>query len=581
MFLVTTSDESTWNPDGPKLFLGEWCRRFSRSNKWQSSENIVFPYHWDDRKKFSSDYEFLEKTYEKKLAALSVSLGNIHKVSTDIRYWRIIIGPWLRFFIDAVFDRFEMIRTVEESNLIDDTWIHTYQLDDWIASDFVEFYDQFRYDQWNHVIYSECILESKINYTIHDTKILRSKDSISFRGYLSKLYQFLLGHYGILIPSHFNRISIISAYVPLSKLWKLQRSLGQLPYLGSPSIRLRDKKPDHRKRDALVLNQESTLFDKLLNRLIKRLIPYTYIENFAKLKEKSLNQFPRNPRLIFTSNAYQGDDGFKIWAAHHAIKNVPLVIEQHGGHFGIGLHNQTEDHQLQIANVFASWGWKNRKYNNIRALPALKLSTKFNGYNKTGDILLITASYPRYFYCHFSVVVAGQTIQYLSQISSFCKKVDASLASFLRIRTDADIFGWEIHERLRADGVGWALDTMKINLNNRLKSCRIAVITYNATVFLETLAANFPTLIFFDADRYEIRQEAIPMMNNLRKVGILHDSPDSAASFLNSIKTVIDQWWNSEILQATRKEFCSEYALASADWIDQWAMFLKSIAKKA
>ena len=54
--LITTALEETW-PDNnqPVLFLGEWCRRQSRKEKWVKMNLVVAPYHWDDRKKLFSD----------------------------------------------------------------------------------------------------------------------------------------------------------------------------------------------------------------------------------------------------------------------------------------------------------------------------------------------------------------------------------------------------------------------------------------------------------------------------------------------------------------------------------------------
>ena len=49
--LVSTALEETWRDDEPVLFLGEWCRRYSRKERWSKMDAEVLPYHWDDRKK--------------------------------------------------------------------------------------------------------------------------------------------------------------------------------------------------------------------------------------------------------------------------------------------------------------------------------------------------------------------------------------------------------------------------------------------------------------------------------------------------------------------------------------------------
>ncbi len=580
-FLVTTPDQTTWNFEKPLLFLGEWCSIYGKREELAQLEIDQHSYHWEDRQKFADNYPVLENIYEEKLAALSTSLNGIHKLNSNTRYWRMIIGPWLRFFIDAVYDRFELIRTVAETNCVDDTWIHTYQLENWIPSDFQEFYMQFRYDGWNHIIFSECIKSAGIPYTQKDTELVRGIETKNKQSSLRRFAKTLMNAYNAILPSRFNRVSIVAAYIPIIKLIKLQRSLGQLPYISSPSVSVDNRTVDHAKRNLLFAGKTDTGFEKLLNRLIVQLIPFAYVENFAALQKKSIAAFPSNPKLIFTANAYQGDDGFKIWAAGHVLNGVPLVIGQHGGHFGIGLLNQTEDHQVRIADVFATWGWTDKKNKNIIPLPAMKLPSGPVFCNEKGDILLVSASYPRYFYCYFSTPIAGQFVDYIDDQIRFCKSLKDSWKDMLKIRTDADIFGWEINERFKYSGLGESLDQSNEKLFDRLKNCRICVSSYNATVFLETLAANIPTVVFFDPNKYEIREEAIAAMNSLRAVNILHDSPESAAQFLNYLDSDISEWWNSKVVQETRQQFCLDYANTSENWMDVWTDFLRDIIKSS
>ena len=70
---------------------------------------------------------------------LSHSLSEIHNLKFDIRYWRIIISPWPKFFIDAIYDRYESIRSAIDHNEIDYTNIFDYSVDDYVPNDFVSF----------------------------------------------------------------------------------------------------------------------------------------------------------------------------------------------------------------------------------------------------------------------------------------------------------------------------------------------------------------------------------------------------------------------------------------------------------
>jgi len=107
--LVTTALEDTWpSGDEPILFLGEWCRLYDRKSVWEKRDANVAPYHWDDRSKLHKDYLFLQTIYEELLCELAAKLNALHEVDHSVRYWRTIVGPWLGYFIQMLFDRWAM-----------------------------------------------------------------------------------------------------------------------------------------------------------------------------------------------------------------------------------------------------------------------------------------------------------------------------------------------------------------------------------------------------------------------------------------------------------------------------------------
>ena len=139
-----------------KVLLGDWCLRDEENLLLTRYSFDRVPYHWDSRDKYYHDYIYLEQIYEKTLASLSHELNIIHSLDHDVRYWRIIIGPWLRFFIDAIFDRYETIRAAKVFVHEIRSTIFSYNLDDWCPTDFSEFWEDLVSDEWNEVIFSEC-----------------------------------------------------------------------------------------------------------------------------------------------------------------------------------------------------------------------------------------------------------------------------------------------------------------------------------------------------------------------------------------------------------------------------------------
>ena len=155
--LVTTANESTWPQNRPVLFLGEWCKLYSRKIAWEKLDSRVAPYHWDDREKLYTDYLYIRKTYEEQLKELRLQLNLIHDVDHSLRYWRILVGPWLGFFLQMLFDRWFMLKQVIEEKEVDACIILDRSEESYIPNDMADFCQFFTKDDWNEKVYSQLI----------------------------------------------------------------------------------------------------------------------------------------------------------------------------------------------------------------------------------------------------------------------------------------------------------------------------------------------------------------------------------------------------------------------------------------
>src|SRR3569833_453134 len=153
-FLCTTALEERWPLDRPVLFLGEWCRLHSRRERWSRMAAEVMPYHWDDRAKYQADYHCLLEVHVCVLSELAGKLNRIHGVAHEVRYWRILLGPWLGLFVQMVFDRWACIeRSVLEYGA-SETIVLSGSEEAFVPNDTADFHQLFLADEWNHHIYS-------------------------------------------------------------------------------------------------------------------------------------------------------------------------------------------------------------------------------------------------------------------------------------------------------------------------------------------------------------------------------------------------------------------------------------------
>ena len=59
------------------------------------------------------------------------------------------------------------------------------------------------------------------------------------------------------------------------------------------------------------------------------------------------------------------------------------------------------------------------------------------------------------------------------------------------------------------------LMTLNMGLWTQIKKSRLCVCSHNATVFLETLSRNFPTIVFWDERFNEISKDSKPLVDLL------------------------------------------------------------------
>ena len=561
------------------VLLGSWCIQEGLISQRKNLD--IVPYHWNDREKYNADYSFLTSLYEETLTKLSKLLNEIHNLNENVNYWRIIIGPWLRFFIDAIFDRYQCIKLAKKYGDFNACNIFSYDLDNWIVTNFGEFYADLISDEWNEVIFSECIKFQGLPFVqtdcLHVSPSREVKKKVKFNTHFKHWAKKLITTYSHFLTKHKKSIVFFAPYMPIAKYLKLNLKLQQMPYSIDGIVIPTEFPRCHQMRFRLIQSNGGQTFEDFLSHQIANFIPKIYLENFMSTRSKVLKFLPSKPNAIFTSVGYQSDDIFKIWAAEQKKNGTPLFINQHGGHMGIGKINQTLDHQLSIASNFFSWGWAEETTSQVVKLPSLQLSGLRDVRQvRDGDILHILSSLPRYFYCHSSIPVGGQFLSYLDDQLEFFGSLSSSSIANLRIRlATANQPGyWDLNRYFSLEGYSKYVDQSNRNLWSLIENSRLCVCTHNATVFLQTLSRNFPTIVFWDKNFYEINPEAQPFIDLLADAKILFYSPHEAAAQVNSIADNVGDWWFSDQVQLARRLFCKNYAVTSINWQKEWADFL-------
>lgn len=361
----------------------------------------------------------------------------------------------------------------------------------------------------------------------------------SFKTLLLKKYQ--------LITKYFNNSKsplIITSYLSKTDEFLINLKFGCLPYfinpfdesVFDPNINVRKFRLNYKCENE---------FEKLTVHLLPKLIPTSFIEGYDNLAS-NINNFswPSNPKFIYTSNSFFFDEKFKLYCANKKIQGTKLFIGQHGGNLGIAKKSFSENYQLSISDYFFSWGWTSKKHEN--KIIKLGVLTKIKAIKrKPSKILIVTTALPRYSYHLYSSSKSSQYLSYTNDQFNFIKSLKKSLKNEIIIRLIKKDYGWEQYSRYRNEFQDLKIDNGEENITKLFSIAKLYIGTYNATSFLEAIFLDIPTVIYWDLNQWEIRDDAKVYFENLKKVKVFHDNPFSAAKHVNEIYDKVDEWWNS------------------------------------
>ena len=141
----------------------------------------------------------------------------------------------------------------------------------------------------------------------------------------------------------------------------------------------------------------------------------------------------------------------------------------------------------------------------------------------------------------------------------------------LIVRLYPEDYGWDMRARWQADAPDVTFEDSNRPFLDSLESCRLYVCDHLGTTFYQAMAANRPTMLFFDPELNPLLPDAQPAFDNLRAAGIVFDTPEAAAAAIALRYDDVETWWNAGPIQAARLAFCEKYAKASDGVLQEYA----------
>lgn len=559
--IVVTEIPATFSENFSGYIIG--ATLFSTRLNEMPIKNNIFCNYDQNGDAINSNFEKVNFYYERVLEDLLKYFNNYHCSNFDIKFWRIMIGPWLHTYISAMFERYLEISSINKNwnNL---SFIGLNKNNYSIAEDTLSYTDLLREDFFNLQLYTEIIkfLDIPITKYINlNNKMVKAR---AHTGFFKKCVKYIyIKIFNILRKIIDPKIVIHQSYFPNFWVFLLFfRSKGRvLPLVKVDSAHLAVSesynKIDFRKDDTFV-----TIFDeftKLISITINKQIPTVFLENYKSIVDYEHN-YPSKIRIIFSSTAWMFDEPFKYWSAKQNFKyKTQLLGIQHGGDYGIMKIMPNEDHELKILDKFYSWGWKENCMKVVpmpsnKILLQNKLQKKLN--NKINRILFVTSTYPKYFFRY-----PHNTKDYLksihNQIALF-DSLDANIFSKLVWRPHYADLGWLRTNYIKENSLNKKLPTLEFwdkNFWESLQNSDIYIADHMSTTYAQALSINKPTLLYWDFNANHLRPRSKPIFDKFLDLNILFDCPIKVAQMINSLDGTLADWWSNEERQSAINEF--------------------------
>lgn len=529
-----------------------------------------------------SDQTYLAVLYDKMIVMLTEKLNNVHQSDYSHKYWRILIGPWLRYYLYVLYRRYQLINKLylkcgrfKTIALDKDSFI--------CPLDTEEFIYLTKGDKYNLQIYTRILDElglAEITERVIDAQYEKS-ESYNHHGLKSILVRSFFS-ICIHILKHRKKIILVSPYFPKkSRLKFFFKSFGRIVELpkGYFSDTQNSNVSNHfaLRKNFCLEHSTSDVFERLCYKFIGDDLPKCFVENYSLYKEQAtiIQEKIGNVSGIVSSNSWYGPEVFKMVSALVSESGKSLYGLQHGGNYGNCKMNSSCYHELDIVERFYSWGWGGGK---VTPRPCTKL-VGVNGYSFRGnntDILYGLTSFPR-FDCFNSEINPSVFNTYLQDQKIFISKLCSSAFRNLVVRPHHEDFGWETQKRLAQSFDEIKFETMNGSFLDRIKKVRLYVCDHLSTTHIEALALGVPTILFWPLDLYMLTDEAIPYYQLLEDVGVLFHNPVNAAEAVPHIYQDVESWWLNPKRQEAVAAFVDKYGKRNNQAQEIWFKELISL----
>ena len=548
----------------------------------------VIPYPWT-LANLPETHARSRALYESMLEFLTSRLNALHGVDHARSYWNRVVGSWLFHYVNLVYHHYttlmdakERLGAVESIGLDEGSYI--------TPRNTLAFLHEATDDPYNLQLYTR--LCDALDIPVVERRRLRKPERLSTQKNPEGLpqrnrpvarratYRLLreLRKWGQRVVGPRAKIVLWRSFLPSKFEWKLVAALrGRAwPHDGAMYEPARSGAVDAGMRRALQgYVSEGDELAQVIGSYLKDDLPRVFVEEYAGLVAFTERTYKyASPRVVLSTAAWDTDEAFCHFAGISDEAGALVVGGECSAIFGIEQDSQILEFERSRVDIYLTWGWSDPHDPNsipIAANRVIGLRERARPLDGKGILYAGTVA------LRFPVIARPDFSGYSELQRRFFDTVDPALRSEFRVRLHISDFGWGIERHLKAAFPDLEIDRWQRAFNEALYSAKMYVCDHMSTTWTVALASNTPTVIFWDPLFIPPRPEMQPYFDKARAVGIVHDTPESAAEWVAKVYPDVEDWWFDEKTQRALHEFRDQIARVSEHPLRDWRELLESL----
>ncbi len=563
-----------FSPDRDRaLSISSFLGRESLYPAWENLEFAEVYVNADEQAKGYRMIRGLAHHYY--LPQFARKMNQRHGTNLSIDFWGVLLKPWLLLFLNMSWFLYTQLTTFVgqhpaeafESEIM-------IKKDSWNFEDTADFiFRGYRNIQFHHWLLSLFIQEiNPPNWVIVPNKSEKSDSGCTA---IKKNPPLLIG-----LNHQISYLSSVQRCVDVYGLTRLQCLFVSL-YLCLKPIRGKERADLPAELSPSGAEDYTGHFPatylKVIGDNIEKALPKIFLEgfegNYAKAKKA---RYVKN-RIRLIGPVQWTNEPAKFSLAFAKENGEKIICTQHGGTYGIAkTPNLIPDVEYHHDGFF-SWGWERHDPFPVRAyaLPSpflSKMKKKRTSCRKTDKLVFVGASLGP-LELRFDILPKGKRLlQYRKEKITFMKRLSTDILKKTYYRPMPAVYPIYLEEKeymRRNVSALKFIEGMPAPHPEMLK-CRLLVLDNPQTTIHAGLAADIPTVCYWQRQDWAIADEARPYFAALEQAGVILPDAEAAAQRVNQIWDHVEDWWKGHEIQEARAAWCHEYARTDKFWWRSW-----------